>query len=186
MKPPLKCYRRPARIVRSLCRAKEATSWQLPMAPVAWVGRQARCASLVDLSAPDDDEVGVVFNHRPTDTSTPFSCRCARNFGTTSLPTSCFTCTRRTTAGYGRASCGRTSASTSGSKPSCGNWCITIRCTGRLRAVTDRHRQYELARMRAMAIDMPAPTPLWSSGNCRLIAERSLEGATSVASAHGN
>ena len=39
MKPPLKCYRRPARLVRSLCRAKapakEATSWQLPMALVA-------------------------------------------------------------------------------------------------------------------------------------------------------
>jgi len=49
LKPPLKCYRRPARIVRSLCRAKEATSWQLPMAPVA---PEAELVLLTDSSSP--------------------------------------------------------------------------------------------------------------------------------------
>ena len=48
MKPPLKWYRRPARIVRSLCRAKEATSWQLPMAPVAPEAPEAELVLLTD------------------------------------------------------------------------------------------------------------------------------------------
>ena len=49
LKPPLKCCRRPARIVRSLCRAKQATAWQLPMAPVA---AEAELVLLTDSSSP--------------------------------------------------------------------------------------------------------------------------------------